>query len=139
MSYVRTSAIVISPASRPRCTVTTFYAMISEDPIRRPTTVSACSRLVLAKPVSRSVSFVLLHLRHSLSYTTRYIYSELPPHHSCSPVSPSAIPQELIQTSSPSMTSVSSSVNSSGIVVPPGGLQQSNVAMTTINSQVVSG
>ncbi|MEQ2299217.1 Homeobox protein pknox2 [Ameca splendens] len=37
------------------------------------------------------------------------------------------------------MTSVSSSVNSSGIVVPAGGLPQSNVAMTTINSQVVSG
>lgn len=51
----------------------------------------------------------------------------------------SVIPQELIQTSSPSMTSVSSSVNSSGIVVPAGGLQQGNVAMTTINSQVVSG
>lgn len=49
------------------------------------------------------------------------------------------IPQELIQTSSPSMTSVSSSVNSSGIVVPAGGLQQGNVSMTTINSQVVSG
>lgn len=49
------------------------------------------------------------------------------------------IPQELIQTSSPSMTSVSSSVNPSGIVVPAGGLQQGNVAMTTINSQVVSG
>nr|XP_046267429.1 homeobox protein PKNOX2 [Scatophagus argus] len=47
--------------------------------------------------------------------------------------------QELIQTSSPSMTSVSSSVNPSGIVVPAGGLQQGNVAMTTINSQVVSG
>lgn len=37
------------------------------------------------------------------------------------------------------MTSVSSSVNPSGIVVPSGGLQQGNVAMTTINSQVVSG
>ncbi|KAA8586327.1 hypothetical protein FQN60_000163, partial [Etheostoma spectabile] len=47
--------------------------------------------------------------------------------------------QELIQTSSPSMTSVSSSVNPSGILVPAGGLQQSNVTMTTINSQVVSG
>ncbi|XP_074466623.1 homeobox protein PKNOX2 [Sebastes fasciatus] len=47
--------------------------------------------------------------------------------------------QELIQTSSPSMTSVSSSVNPSGILVPAGGLQQGNVAMTTINSQVVSG
>ncbi|XP_032432708.1 homeobox protein PKNOX2 isoform X1 [Xiphophorus hellerii] len=59
------------------------------------------------------------------------------------PYSPShtslSMQQELIQTSSPSMTSVSSSVNSSGIVVPAGGLQQSNVAMTTINSQVVSG
>lgn len=51
----------------------------------------------------------------------------------------SVIPQELIQTSSPSMTSVSSSVNPSGIVVPAGGLQQGNVSMTTINSQVVSG
>ncbi|KAK9536032.1 hypothetical protein VZT92_005852 [Zoarces viviparus] len=49
------------------------------------------------------------------------------------------VQQELIQTSSPSMTSVSSSVNPSGILVPAGGLQQSNVAMTTINSQVVSG
>ena len=37
------------------------------------------------------------------------------------------------------MTSVSSSINPSGIVVPAGGLQQGNVAMTTINSQVVSG
>lgn len=37
------------------------------------------------------------------------------------------------------MTSVSSSVNPPGIVVPSGGLQQGNVAMTTINSQVVSG
>lgn len=51
----------------------------------------------------------------------------------------SVVPQELIQTSSPSMTSVSSSVNPSGIVVPAGGLQQGNVGMTTINSQVVSG
>uniref|UniRef100_A0A3B5MKG9 Pbx/knotted 1 homeobox 2 n=1 Tax=Xiphophorus couchianus TaxID=32473 RepID=A0A3B5MKG9_9TELE len=40
---------------------------------------------------------------------------------------------------SPTHTSLSISVNSSGIVVPAGGLQQSNVAMTTINSQVVSG
>lgn len=37
------------------------------------------------------------------------------------------------------MTSVSSSVNPSGIVVPAGGLQQGGVSMTTINSQVVSG
>lgn len=37
------------------------------------------------------------------------------------------------------MTSVSSSVNPSGIVVPASGLQQGSVAMTTINSQVVSG
>ncbi|TNN51662.1 Homeobox protein PKNOX2 [Liparis tanakae] len=49
------------------------------------------------------------------------------------------VQQELIQTSSPSMTSISSSVNPSGILVPAGGLHQSNVAMTTINSQVVSG
>ncbi|KAM4544940.1 homeobox protein PKNOX2 [Odontesthes bonariensis] len=59
------------------------------------------------------------------------------------PYSPShtslSMQQELIQTSSPSMTSVSSSINPSGIVVPAGGLQQGNVAMTTINSQVVSG
>nr|XP_020469175.1 homeobox protein PKNOX2 isoform X3 [Monopterus albus] len=59
------------------------------------------------------------------------------------PYSPShtslSMQQELIQTSSPSMTSVSSSVNPSGIVVPTGGLQQGNVAMTTINSQVVPG
>ncbi|KAK7925471.1 hypothetical protein WMY93_007781 [Mugilogobius chulae] len=47
--------------------------------------------------------------------------------------------QELIQTSSPPMTSVSSSVNPAGIVVPAGGLQQGGVSMTTINSQVVSG
>ncbi|KAG7258408.1 hypothetical protein CRUP_025921 [Coryphaenoides rupestris] len=49
---------------------------------------------------------------------------------------------ELIQTSSsssPSMTSVSSSVNPSGVLVPASSLQQGNVAMTTINSQVVSG
>ncbi|XP_029028919.1 homeobox protein PKNOX2 isoform X1 [Betta splendens] len=59
------------------------------------------------------------------------------------PYSPShtslSMQQELIQTSSPSMTSVSSSVNPSGIVVPAGGLQQGSVTMTTINSQVVSG
>ncbi|CAB1316618.1 unnamed protein product [Coregonus sp. 'balchen'] len=47
--------------------------------------------------------------------------------------------KDLLQTSSPSMTSVSSSVNSSGIMVPTGTLQQGNIAMTTINSQVVSG
>ncbi|MEQ2177934.1 Homeobox protein pknox2 [Goodea atripinnis] len=55
------------------------------------------------------------------------------------PYSPSHTSLSMQQTSSPSMTSVSSSVNSSGIVVPAGGLPQSNVAMTTINSQVVSG
>uniref|UniRef100_A0A8C7Y499 Pbx/knotted 1 homeobox 2 n=1 Tax=Oryzias sinensis TaxID=183150 RepID=A0A8C7Y499_9TELE len=58
------------------------------------------------------------------------------------PYSPShtslSLQQELIQTSSPSMTSVSSSANPSGIVVPEG-LQQSNIAMTAINSPVVSG
>ncbi|XP_061752409.1 homeobox protein PKNOX2 [Nerophis ophidion] len=47
--------------------------------------------------------------------------------------------QELIQTSSPSMMSVSNSVNSSGIVAPSAGLQQGSVSMTNINSQVVSG
>ncbi|KTF94931.1 hypothetical protein cypCar_00050079, partial [Cyprinus carpio] len=47
--------------------------------------------------------------------------------------------QDLLQNSSPSLTSVSSTVNPSGIVVPAGSLQQNNVAMTTINSQVVSG
>ncbi|XP_014053098.2 uncharacterized protein pknox2 [Salmo salar] len=59
------------------------------------------------------------------------------------PYSPShtslSLQQDLLQTSSPSMTSVSSSVNSSGIMVPTGTLQQGNIAMTTINSQVVSG
>uniref|UniRef100_A0A673A8T8 Pbx/knotted 1 homeobox 2 n=1 Tax=Sphaeramia orbicularis TaxID=375764 RepID=A0A673A8T8_9TELE len=40
---------------------------------------------------------------------------------------------------SPTQTSLSISVNPSGIVVPAGGLQQGNVSMTTINSQVVSG
>ncbi|XP_038844903.1 homeobox protein PKNOX2-like isoform X1 [Salvelinus namaycush] len=59
------------------------------------------------------------------------------------PYSPShtslSLQQDLLQTSSPSMTSVSSSVNSSGIMVHTGTLQQGNIAMTTINSQVVSG
>uniref|UniRef100_A0A672NR51 Homeobox domain-containing protein n=1 Tax=Sinocyclocheilus grahami TaxID=75366 RepID=A0A672NR51_SINGR len=59
------------------------------------------------------------------------------------PYSPSqtnlGLQQDLLQNSSPSLTSVSSTVNPSGIVVPAGLLQQSNVAMTTINSQVVSG
>ncbi|XP_076129774.1 homeobox protein PKNOX2-like [Alosa pseudoharengus] len=57
------------------------------------------------------------------------------------PYSPThtSLQQELLQTSSPSLTSVSSSVNSSGIVVPAGSLQQGNVTMTTINSSVVSG
>ncbi|XP_062311519.1 homeobox protein PKNOX2-like, partial [Osmerus eperlanus] len=58
------------------------------------------------------------------------------------PYSPShtsfSLQQELLQTSSPSLTSVSGSAPS-GIVVPAGGLQQGNVTMTTINSQVVSG
>nr|XP_061801377.1 uncharacterized protein panx3 isoform X1 [Nerophis lumbriciformis] len=47
--------------------------------------------------------------------------------------------QELNPTSSPSMTSVSNSDNPPGIVAPSGGLQQGNVSMTTINSQMVSG
>ncbi|XP_023824750.2 homeobox protein PKNOX2 [Salvelinus sp. IW2-2015] len=59
------------------------------------------------------------------------------------PYSPShtslSLQQDLLQTSSPSMTSVSSSVNSSGIMVPTGTLQQGNIAMTTINSHMVSG
>ncbi|TRY94105.1 hypothetical protein DNTS_033698 [Danionella cerebrum] len=60
------------------------------------------------------------------------------------PYSPShtslSLQQELLQSSSPSLTSISSStVNSSGIVVPTGSLQQNNVSMTTLNSQVVSG
>ncbi|XP_018610949.1 homeobox protein PKNOX2 isoform X1 [Scleropages formosus] len=46
---------------------------------------------------------------------------------------------DLMQGSAPSMTAVSSSVNPSGIVVPTNALQQGSVAMTTINSQVVSG
>ncbi|XP_056592035.1 homeobox protein PKNOX2-like [Triplophysa dalaica] len=60
-----------------------------------------------------------------------------------SPYSPSqtslGLQQDLLQNLSPSLTSVSSTVNPSGIVVPAGSLQQNNVAMTTINSQVVSG
>ncbi|XP_051541043.1 uncharacterized protein LOC127433306 isoform X3 [Myxocyprinus asiaticus] len=59
------------------------------------------------------------------------------------PYSPSqtslGLQQDLLQNSSPSLTSVSSTVNHSGIVVPAGSLQQNNIAMTTINSQVVSG
>ncbi|XP_043105772.1 uncharacterized protein LOC122352422 [Puntigrus tetrazona] len=59
------------------------------------------------------------------------------------PYSPSqtnlGLQQDLLQNSPPSLTSVSSTVNPSGIVVPAGSLQQNNVAMTTINSQVVSG
>ncbi|CAM4729856.1 unnamed protein product [Leuciscus chuanchicus] len=59
------------------------------------------------------------------------------------PYSPSqtnlGLQQDLLQNSSPSLTSVSSTINPSGIVVPAGSLQQNNVAMTTINSQVVSG
>ncbi|NP_705940.1 homeobox protein PKNOX2 [Danio rerio] len=59
------------------------------------------------------------------------------------PYSPSqtslGLQQDLLQSSSPSLTSVSSTVNSSGIVVPAGPLQQNNISMTTINSQVVSG
>uniref|UniRef100_A0A8C2FXZ3 Pbx/knotted 1 homeobox 2 n=1 Tax=Cyprinus carpio TaxID=7962 RepID=A0A8C2FXZ3_CYPCA len=47
--------------------------------------------------------------------------------------------RNLATSTSPSLTSVSSTVNPSGIVVPAGSLQQNNVAMTTINSQVVSG
>ncbi|KAM9781627.1 homeobox protein PKNOX2 [Syngnathus typhle] len=46
------------------------------------------------------------------------------------------MPQELSQTSSPSMTSVS---NPTGIVTASGALQQGNISVTTINSQVVSG
>ncbi|KAG5843839.1 hypothetical protein ANANG_G00155150 [Anguilla anguilla] len=57
------------------------------------------------------------------------------------PYSPSqtslSLQQELLQSSTPS--AVSSSVNPSGIVVPASALQQGSVAMTTINSQVVSG
>ncbi|XP_059400841.1 homeobox protein PKNOX2 isoform X2 [Carassius carassius] len=59
------------------------------------------------------------------------------------PYSPSqtnlGLQQDLLQSTSPSLTSVSSMVTPSGIVVPAGSLQQNNVAMTTINSQVVSG
>ncbi|KAG1970472.1 homeobox protein PKNOX2 isoform a [Pimephales promelas] len=59
------------------------------------------------------------------------------------PYSPSqtnlGLQQDLLHNSSPSLTSVSNSINPSGIVVPAGSLQQNNVAMTTINSQVVSG
>ncbi|XP_026101850.1 homeobox protein PKNOX2-like isoform X1 [Carassius auratus] len=59
------------------------------------------------------------------------------------PYSPSqtnlGLQQDLLQSTSPSLTSVSSTVTPSGIVVPAGSLQQNNVAMTTINSQVVSG
>ncbi|KAJ8403804.1 hypothetical protein AAFF_G00346720 [Aldrovandia affinis] len=59
------------------------------------------------------------------------------------PYSPSqtsfSLHQDMLQTSSASMTTVSSSINPSGIVVPTSTLQQGSVAMTTINSQVVSG
>ncbi|XP_062869862.1 homeobox protein PKNOX2 [Trichomycterus rosablanca] len=51
--------------------------------------------------------------------------------------SPTSLQQDLLQNSSPSLSSVSSSVNSSGIGA--GSLPQSNVTMTSINSQVVSG
>ncbi|XP_061659440.1 homeobox protein PKNOX2 [Syngnathoides biaculeatus] len=48
--------------------------------------------------------------------------------------------QELNQTSSPtSVTAVSNSVNPPAVMAPTGGLQQGNVSMTTINTQVVSG
>lgn len=45
--------------------------------------------------------------------------------------------QDLLQNSPNSMSGVSS--NPQGIVVPASALQQSNIAMTTVNSQVVSG
>uniref|UniRef100_A0A8C5EJK8 Homeobox protein PKNOX2-like n=1 Tax=Gouania willdenowi TaxID=441366 RepID=A0A8C5EJK8_GOUWI len=50
------------------------------------------------------------------------------------PYSPTHTGLSMQQTSSPSST-----VNPSGMVIPAGGLQQGNVTMTTINSQVVSG
>ncbi|KAF4081999.1 hypothetical protein AMELA_G00146690 [Ameiurus melas] len=55
------------------------------------------------------------------------------------PYSPShtSLQQDMMQTSSSSLSSVSSSVNSSGIAACS--LPQSNVNMTSINSQVVSG
>ncbi|XP_078003253.1 homeobox protein PKNOX2 isoform X4 [Phascolarctos cinereus] len=46
-------------------------------------------------------------------------------------------PQDLLQNSPNSMTGVSN--NPQGIVVPASALQQGNIAMTTVNSQVVSG
>ncbi|XP_038153778.1 homeobox protein PKNOX2 isoform X2 [Cyprinodon tularosa] len=55
------------------------------------------------------------------------------------PYSPTHTSLSMQQVSPPLQPHTSSSVNSSGIVVPAGGLQQSSVAMTTINSQVVSG
>ncbi|XP_015244309.1 PREDICTED: homeobox protein PKNOX2 isoform X2 [Cyprinodon variegatus] len=55
------------------------------------------------------------------------------------PYSPTHTSLSMQQVSPPLQPNTSSSVNSSGIVVPAGGLQQSSVAMTTINSQVVSG
>lgn len=45
--------------------------------------------------------------------------------------------QDLLQNSPNSMSGVSN--NPQGIVVPASALQQSNIAMTTVNSQVVSG
>lgn len=45
--------------------------------------------------------------------------------------------QDLLQNSPNSMSGVSN--NPQGIVVPASALQQGNIAMTTVNSQVVSG
>uniref|UniRef100_A0A8C8VIJ6 PBX/knotted 1 homeobox 2 n=1 Tax=Pelusios castaneus TaxID=367368 RepID=A0A8C8VIJ6_9SAUR len=46
-------------------------------------------------------------------------------------------PQDLLQNSPTSMTAVTN--NPQGIVVPASALQQGNISMTTVNSQVVSG
>ncbi|XP_075765572.1 homeobox protein PKNOX2 isoform X3 [Pelodiscus sinensis] len=46
-------------------------------------------------------------------------------------------PQDLLQNSPNSMTAVAN--NPQGIVVPASALQQGNISMTTVNSQVVSG
>lgn len=51
-----------------------------------------------------------------------------------------SLQQDMHQSSTPSMTTISSALNPSGIIVPASTLQQGSVAMTTINSsQVVSG
>lgn len=95
-----------------------------------------------------------MYLNYYIVFFLLYICLKMPKMRSCvltsiylcegepnksSLLSPSVTLQELIQTSSPSMTSVSSSGNPSGSVLPAGGLQHGSVTMTSVNSQVVSG